>query len=985
MNIGSQKSTFSRAFQHQIAALSLFTLAGMVVGVGATNTQADQDPQLNGSRVAIEPQQPKTSSEAKYLEAKIGFESGVRYLVERPSWRSSKAIITPDRNIPTRTIEHTLYSQILVGVENEAQLKTAIKQVAQAMGFDRPGANTYSRYLDDSKIFVVEVGSVEQAINLANEITNFQGVEWAEVVHSTPTKAMALTADPSARNQWHITNPYIPGNDHKIEAVHDSGVTGAGVIVGILEFGGNAFYHTPEGGDPTVPADRDIHPDLANQLNFELSQPTYMFDKGYSHGVSVAGIVAAEANNGLAGSGVAYGAQLANLRFGNSMVNGIAFSHEINNIHIVNNSWGPDNESFPNLITGKYLVAGSDDDFEIDIPQVTSAGIARAELIGLDRGIRLGRGGKGRVFLFSAGNSSHFTGFPRLGIGNAISLPGIGPIDPALPAAVAPYGYIDLSAVDATDNLNVLGTPGSAPDGIPDAFLEDGALGILSRHSGTIGGRVEYNGRASLSRTLAIGSAGMRNNISGYSTTGTGVIASAYAQENVINTEFTPAPNPGWGAASFGLGISTLEQIDGEDGGDPIDCNTATLDAFSLIDNYALTGGLIDGETCLFNGTSAASPVAAGIIALMLETNPDLTIRDIQHIIQQTSTVVNYDSNASYWPSVILGLGQLDDDDDPNNPTPTFWSTNSADVRHSDEFGFGILNAEAAVAAAANWTPVGTLNVLTTGNVELEEPAEVEDATFEFMYEANENLNVNRLVPGTELTYELACVRENYRVEGVEIALTFQGEGVGDLLLALRSPYGTISPIALPRGDDGTYQNFTFTTYKNWGELSGGQWELVMQDYRPNEESPEGTPKAVPFDPTDLGLEEFTYLGPFGMPGNPDHDELTLVEYQLRIFSTDEGLAPSEGCPVFNTSCPADLDGNGIIEVADIRMFIFWFVSGDPLADLNGDGVITFGDMNIYQAIWIPGFCDADDPRGVGGRPVQGGGITRPIGVLPGN
>ena len=36
-------------------------------------------------------------------------------------------------------------------------------------------------------------------------------------------------------------------------------------------------------------------------------------------------------------------------------------------------------------------------------------------------------------------------------------------------------------------------------------------------------------------------------------------------------------------------------------------------------------------------GTSASSPMAAGIVALALESNPNLTWRDVQHIIVRTS------------------------------------------------------------------------------------------------------------------------------------------------------------------------------------------------------------------------------------------------------------------------------------------------------------------------------------------------------------
>ncbi|XP_076308468.1 PC3-like endoprotease variant B [Tachypleus tridentatus] len=40
-----------------------------------------------------------------------------------------------------------------------------------------------------------------------------------------------------------------------------------------------------------------------------------------------------------------------------------------------------------------------------------------------------------------------------------------------------------------------------------------------------------------------------------------------------------------------------------------------------------------------FQGTSAAAPMAAGIIALVLQSNPNLTWRDVQQIIVQTARV----------------------------------------------------------------------------------------------------------------------------------------------------------------------------------------------------------------------------------------------------------------------------------------------------------------------------------------------------------
>lgn len=47
--------------------------------------------------------------------------------------------------------------------------------------------------------------------------------------------------------------------------------------------------------------------------------------------------------------------------------------------------------------------------------------------------------------------------------------------------------------------------------------------------------------------------------------------------------------------------------------------------------------GCTDGHT----GTSAAAPLAAGMIALMLQVRPCLTWRDVQHIIAFTATKVS--------------------------------------------------------------------------------------------------------------------------------------------------------------------------------------------------------------------------------------------------------------------------------------------------------------------------------------------------------
>ena len=50
--------------------------------------------------------------------------------------------------------------------------------------------------------------------------------------------------------------------------------------------------------------------------------------------------------------------------------------------------------------------------------------------------------------------------------------------------------------------------------------------------------------------------------------------------------------------------------------------------------------------TSKMNGTSAATPILSGIIALMLEANPDLGWRDVEHILALTADKIdNTNSN----------------------------------------------------------------------------------------------------------------------------------------------------------------------------------------------------------------------------------------------------------------------------------------------------------------------------------------------------
>ncbi|WP_254564661.1 SBBP repeat-containing protein [Oscillatoria sp. HE19RPO] len=189
-----------------------------------------------------------------------------------------------------------------------------------------------------------------------------------------------------------------------------------------------------------------------------------------------------------------------------------------------------------------------------------------------------------------------------------------------------------------------------------------------------------------------------------------------------------------------------------------------------------------------FGGTSSATPVVSGVVALMLQANPNLTWRDVQHILAETA---NRDAIA---------------DSSPN------WSGKGGDrIRHSDRYGFGLVDAASAVAAASNWTSVAPEVAITSGTLTVDKG--IPDGPF-----------------GGGIIQEFTLDR-NITLESVEVVFDGDHPYRGDLWIELTAPDGTKSLLANPSNDDGDdYQNWVFNTVRHWGDSSQGTWQLQVRD-----------------------------------------------------------------------------------------------------------------------------------------------------------
>ncbi|ELT97733.1 hypothetical protein CAPTEDRAFT_161485 [Capitella teleta] len=198
--------------------------------------------------------------------------------------------------------------------------------------------------------------------------------------------------------------------------------------------------------------------------------------------------------------------------------------------------------------------------------------------------------------------------------------------------------------------------------------------------------------------------------------------------------------------------------------------------------------GCTEGHT----GTSAAAPIAAGIIALMLEAQPCLTWRDVQHLVVMTADKVDVDL--------------------------AHWTTNAAGLHHSHKHGFGLMNAWALVNAAKAWEPVPWMTVFTS-----------------------DELDVNTAIPGymeaMELQYAVTKDRlqgyQLFSLEYVQAIVTIDHDRRGDVQIKLRCPSGTESILGASRPHDDSrdgFQGWTFSTVRCWGENPIGKWTLLVSD-----------------------------------------------------------------------------------------------------------------------------------------------------------
>ncbi|KAK1157158.1 proprotein convertase subtilisin/kexin type 4-like [Acipenser oxyrinchus oxyrinchus] len=185
--------------------------------------------------------------------------------------------------------------------------------------------------------------------------------------------SMNLKTDPMFSQQWYLSKDF----DLNVLSAWERGYSGRGVVVTVLDDG-------IEKNHPDLAANYD--PDASYDIidDDPDPQPRYTDNDENRHGTRCAGEVAAIANNGVCGVGVAFRAAIGGVRMLDGQVTDIVEARSLSlnpqHIHIYSASWGPEDN-------GKT----------VDGP----GRLAREAFL---RGITSGRGGLGSIFLWASGN-----------------------------------------------------------------------------------------------------------------------------------------------------------------------------------------------------------------------------------------------------------------------------------------------------------------------------------------------------------------------------------------------------------------------------------------------------------------------------------------------------------------------------------------------------------------------------------------------------
>lgn len=539
-----------------------------------------------------------------------------------------------------------------------------------------------------------------------------------------PMPTPEVSGDPLAPFQWHLKNTGqaafagstgVAGIDLNTSEPFEANVNGKDIRVLVLDDG------------------IDIgHPDLSARIDAGM---LYNFEPGASsktdptppgeddaHGTAVAGIIAATANNGIGGRGVAPGVTLGGARF-------IDCGPECGTpVSVLDAYGGAPFSRNADVLNGSF---GATHTAPVEFDQDSNY-----EAVAIQRLASL-RGGRGAIFVQSAGNEYIFDGERPAAYCAPANAAGVTCSTPNLEPAKTMPQIVVTGAVNAM--------------GVKSSYSSAGSNLLVAGLGGEYG---DKDGAAIVTTDLQGCSRG-------------------YARVRPASSDYkNDFENPG----------------------------SALARSLNAACDYTST----------MNGTSASAPTVSGVVALMLQADPRLTWRDVRVILAKTARRVDAGRVAR---SVTLASGES------YVPEPA-WTRNAAGSWFDNWYGFGLVDAAAAVRMARGYTAYLDGPMKDSGKLSALAPA----GGLAIPLGAAAGLEIPIAYPGPAVA----------TIETVQVQLEIGSANMGDIAIELVSPAGTRSVLlnaySILKNTGSDVDGFVLASNAFNGEPGLGGWKLRIID-----------------------------------------------------------------------------------------------------------------------------------------------------------